>query len=110
MNLPREAREFRGSRPPVVTAPEKLEEAAFWPVTHLSEVVRTGQVTSEAFRDEESCYHSFDVQALDALRGLGVDPIPLSLPSQYPMSSLRIILNAEAAAAFDDSLEAGETI
>jgi Asp-tRNA(Asn)/Glu-tRNA(Gln) amidotransferase A subunit family amidase len=47
-------------------------------------------------RDKE-----FDDAVLDKLRGLGVDLIPLELPDQYPLAALRIILNAEAGAAFD---------
>jgi len=44
----------------------------------------------------------FDAKALEALRALGVDPIPVELPDAYPVDALRIILDAEAAAAFDD--------
>lgn len=40
--------------------------------------------------------------ALASLRALGVDPTPVSLPSTLPLGSLRSILTAEAAAAFDD--------
>jgi len=36
----------RARRPPRVRRPERLEEVAFWPVTHLAELVRTRQVTS----------------------------------------------------------------
>jgi Asp-tRNA(Asn)/Glu-tRNA(Gln) amidotransferase A subunit family amidase len=37
---------FRLSPPPPVKRPANLEEAAFWPVRHLAELVRTRQVTS----------------------------------------------------------------
>jgi Asp-tRNA(Asn)/Glu-tRNA(Gln) amidotransferase A subunit family amidase len=40
-------------------------------------------------------------EALDALRGAGAKLEPMELP-QFSAQSLRIILNAEAAAAFDD--------
>ncbi|HEX5084076.1 MAG TPA: amidase [Blastocatellia bacterium] len=40
-------------------------------------------------------------EALDALRQAGAKLEPMELP-QFPAQSLRIILNAEAAAAFDD--------
>lgn len=71
----------------------------------LSEI-RIGYLKS-AFEEEDGRYHAFDVQALEALRGLGVSPIPVELPGDYPMGALRIILNAEAAAAFDDLTRSG---
>lgn len=71
----------------------------------LSEI-RIGYFKS-AFEEEDSRYHTFDLQALEALRKLGVDPIPVELPGEYPLSALRIILNAEAAAAFDELTRSG---
>ncbi|MDH3456332.1 MAG: amidase [Gemmatimonadota bacterium] len=52
--------------------------------------------------EEEHRGAEFDATALEAIRGLGVKLTPVALPEDYPVSSLRIILNAEAAAAFDD--------
>lgn len=49
----------------------------------------------------------FDDAVLGELRGMGVDLVPLELPDQYPLSALRIILNAEAGAAFDDLTRSG---
>ena len=49
---------------------------------------------------------SFDKDVLDVLRGLGVQLIPLDLPDR-PTTALRIILNAEAAAAFDELTRSG---
>ena len=46
--------------------------------------------------------------ALASLRALGVDPTPVSLPSTLPLGSLRSILTAEAAAAFDDLTRSGQ--
>ena len=37
---------FRLSAPPAVKRPTNLEDAAFWPVRHLAELVRTRQVSS----------------------------------------------------------------
>ena len=37
---------FRPSPPPAVERPANLEDAAFWPVTHLAELVRTRHVSS----------------------------------------------------------------
>jgi len=45
-SLPAEAGPPRWSPPARVGRPRSLEEVAFWPVTRLSELVRTGQVTS----------------------------------------------------------------
>ena len=45
---------------------------------------------------------SHDRAALETLRSLGVEPVPIDLPSGYPLDALRIILLAEAAAAFDE--------
>jgi Asp-tRNA(Asn)/Glu-tRNA(Gln) amidotransferase A subunit family amidase len=39
-------RPFRLSAPPSVKRPPNLEEAAFWPVRHLAELLRTRKVTS----------------------------------------------------------------
>ncbi|MFW6078323.1 MAG: amidase [Gemmatimonadota bacterium] len=43
---PMEVREFRYTRPGDLHRPENLEAVAFWPVTHLAELVRTRQVGS----------------------------------------------------------------
>ena len=45
MTVDREARPFRMSSPEV-RRPADLEEVAFWPVTHLGQLLRTGQVSS----------------------------------------------------------------
>ena len=45
---------------------------------------------------------SFDRSALEVMRSLGVDPVPVEMPDESPVGALRIILNAEAAAAFSD--------
>jgi Asp-tRNA(Asn)/Glu-tRNA(Gln) amidotransferase A subunit family amidase len=46
MKIDRTRRPFRASTPSRVQRPPNLEDAAFWPVTSLSELVRTRQVTS----------------------------------------------------------------
>lgn len=58
----------------------------------------------EAFESPPEDYTGapFDARALEVLRSLGVDPIPIALPDAYPVNALRIILSAEAAAAFDE--------
>jgi Asp-tRNA(Asn)/Glu-tRNA(Gln) amidotransferase A subunit family amidase len=71
----------------------------------LSEI-RIGYYRS-AFDEGTSRTRELDLRALGALRSLGVDPIPLDLPEGFPVGALRIILNAESAAAFDDLTRSG---
>jgi Asp-tRNA(Asn)/Glu-tRNA(Gln) amidotransferase A subunit family amidase len=55
-------------------------------------------------KDPKRTLHSskpFDDRALDVLKGLGINLIPVELPD-IPYDTMRIILTAEAAAAFDD--------
>jgi Asp-tRNA(Asn)/Glu-tRNA(Gln) amidotransferase A subunit family amidase len=52
--------------------------------------------------DAEHQTKAFDDQALEVLKGLGVQPLPIELPGDLPVGPLRIILSAEAAAAFDE--------
>jgi Asp-tRNA(Asn)/Glu-tRNA(Gln) amidotransferase A subunit family amidase len=51
-----------------------------------------------------------DVRMLEIARGLGLEPTPLELPDGLPLSALRVILNAEAAAAFDDLTRTGRDV
>ena len=46
MKIDRTRRPFRASAPPRVQRPPNLQDVAFWPVTSLSELVRSRQVTS----------------------------------------------------------------
>ncbi|MGC2697765.1 MAG: amidase [Candidatus Angelobacter sp.] len=46
MKIDRTRRPFRASAPPHVQRPPHLEDVAFWPVTSLSVLIRTRQVTS----------------------------------------------------------------
>jgi Asp-tRNA(Asn)/Glu-tRNA(Gln) amidotransferase A subunit family amidase len=43
-----------------------------------------------------------DRAALEVIRSLGIDPVPVELPDEFPLGAMRIILSAEAAAAFDE--------
>ncbi len=62
--------------------------------------MRIGYVKAE-FEDGNEEQKSMYKAALDALRGAGAKLDPIELP-KFSSQSLRIILNAEAAAAFDD--------
>ncbi len=46
LKIDRTKRAFRPSASPRVTRPKNLEEAAFWPMTHLAELIRTKQASS----------------------------------------------------------------
>jgi len=46
-------------------------------------------------------WHAFDLAVLDVLRAQGIRLVPLELP-QLPVQPLRVILSAEASAAFDE--------
>ena len=82
-----------------------VEDAAFnWiPDRPLSQM-RVGYVKSEFEQGDETRKKMYQ-EALDAIRGTlsaaGAKLEPIELP-QFSAQSLRIILNAEAAAAFDD--------
>jgi Asp-tRNA(Asn)/Glu-tRNA(Gln) amidotransferase A subunit family amidase len=81
-----------------------------WDATLSPKKLRIGYVKS-AFdlpmmdpKDEKRTQHGskkWDDAALDVLRGLGVNLIPVELPD-IPYDPMRIILTAEAAAAFDE--------
>ena len=43
-----------------------------------------------------------DQRALDVIKSLGVELIPVELPTTIPVSAVRLMLSAEAAAAFDE--------
>ena len=77
----------------------------FSPSSPLSRL-RVG-VLAEAFDAGEGEGGDADRATLDVLRGLGVDPRPVALPSGLPVSALLIILEAEAAAAFDGLTRSG---
>lgn len=49
---------------------------------------------------------AFDTAALAAIRGLGIDPRPVELPDA-PYDAMRIILDCEAGAAFDEFTRSG---
>lgn len=49
-----------------------------------------------------------DARTIDQFRSLGLDLVPVSLPDNIPVNALSIILNAEAAAAFDELTISGK--
>ena len=65
-------------------------------------------VLAEAFESGEGEGGDADRATLGVLRQLGVRTRPVPLPSGIPVGALRIILTAEAAAAFDGLTTSGE--
>ena len=65
-------------------------------------------VLAEAFESGEGEGGDADRATLGVLRQLGVRTRPVALPSGIPVGALRIILTAEAAAAFDGLTTSGE--
>lgn len=71
-----------------------------WDATRPLAGIRVGFL--EAAFAAERPTKGFDDATLDALRGLGLPLRAVEAPSDLPVASLRIILTAEAAAAFDE--------
>ena len=72
----------------------------------LSEL-RVGYLQS-AFEDdrEDTEWKAYDESTLNLVRGMGIDPVGIELPD-IPYSAMRIILSAEAGAAFDELTRSG---
>ncbi len=71
-----------------------------WRPTRSLARMRIGYLKTE-FEQGDEARRAVYATALDALRSAGAKLEPLELP-KFPAQSLRIILSAEAAAAFDD--------
>jgi Asp-tRNA(Asn)/Glu-tRNA(Gln) amidotransferase A subunit family amidase len=72
-----------------------------WPAARDQRTLRVGYTDNgqdAAKRDD-----------LRVLRELGVNLVPIKLPSKFPVTSLTVILDTEAAAAFDDLTRKGVT-
>ncbi|HEX7119769.1 MAG TPA: amidase family protein [Longimicrobiales bacterium] len=89
-----------------------VREAPFvWDASVSPKDLRIGYLASgfeeepEEERDRE--WRRLDRQVLDVLRSLGAELIPFELPDDLPVNALRIILDAESAAAFDDLTRSG---
>lgn len=71
-----------------------------WDATLPISSLRVGYYQSAFEADHRES--EFDERALAALRGMGVDLIPVELPTGIPVDAIRFVLSAEAAAAFDE--------
>jgi len=75
-----------------------------WDAERDLSTLRVGWL-ARGFEGERVTEH--DRAALEVVRGLGVDMVPVDLPDDFPLSALRVILSAEAAAAFDELTRSG---
>jgi Asp-tRNA(Asn)/Glu-tRNA(Gln) amidotransferase A subunit family amidase len=93
-----------GRDPTVVEAPFR------WNADLDVRTLRVGYVRSlfEAApaEDDDPESRANDLAALDALRGMGIDLVPIELPN-LPVDALSLILSAEAGAAFDELTRSG---
>ena len=88
--------------------PTARDVAFDWdPDRPLSEL-RVGYFAS-AFEEEreDTEAKAFDDATLAVVRGMGIDPVPIELPDDIPYGAMRIILSAEAGAAFDELTRSG---
>jgi Asp-tRNA(Asn)/Glu-tRNA(Gln) amidotransferase A subunit family amidase len=68
--------------------------------------IRVGYL--KAAFEAEHATREFDAKALEVLTGMGLELVPMELPPDLPTGGLRIILTAEAAAAFDEVTRSGQ--
>jgi Asp-tRNA(Asn)/Glu-tRNA(Gln) amidotransferase A subunit family amidase len=69
--------------------------------------LRVGYLKS-AFDVADRPTKTYDDNVLDVLRKQGMNPQPVELEKNYPVGPLTIVLNAEAAAAFDELTRSGK--
>lgn len=76
-----------------------------WDATVRPTDLRVGYLRSGFEADYDR--RSFDLATLSVIRGLGVQPRTIELPNDLPLAPLRVILTAEAGAAFDELTRSG---
>lgn len=80
--------------------PSAVDRPYGWSPDRKPTGLRIGYLKSAFDADHPS--KRWDDEALTAMRGLGIDLIPVEFATDIPVGSLRIILQAESAAAFDE--------
>ncbi|WP_425616333.1 amidase [Anatilimnocola sp. NA78] len=82
---------IHGSDPNDISA---VDQPFVWPPPHKVDSLKVGYFEGDRPAEEK--------RAIDVLKKLGVTLVPIKLPKKYPVGALTLILNTEAAAAFDD--------
>lgn len=99
--------------------PTAVDRPFRWPLDRDPHTLRVGFV-QEAFEEDRSKraekeedkakareWQEFDKRTLSVLQDIGFKLLPVKLPQGYPVESLRFLLQAEAAAAFDELTRSG---
>lgn len=76
-----------------------------WDVGRRLSTLRVGYLEGAFAGDRDT--KAFDDAALATVRDLGIEPVPVSLPEDYPLAAIRFLLTVEAAAAFDEMTREG---
>ena len=84
--------------------PSAVDYPFNWDAGRRAADLRVGYVRSAFAAEREN--KAQDEAALQVLRGLGIQLVPLELPD-LPIMPMQVILQAEAAAAFDDLTRSG---
>lgn len=92
---------FEPDQPPPAQKPAATEETA-----EQKKQRERRERMREAYRARRAYDRKYDVAALDKLRSMGVNLIPLDLP-KLPFGAMTPLLTAEAAAAFDELTSTG---
>jgi Asp-tRNA(Asn)/Glu-tRNA(Gln) amidotransferase A subunit family amidase len=99
--------------------PTAVDRPFRWPLERDPRSLRVGFV-QEAFEEDRTKHaeteedkararewQELDLHTLTALREIGFKLVPIGLPQGYPVDSLRFLLQAEAATAFDELTRSG---
>ncbi len=84
--------------------PTARDVAFDWDAGRPISELRVGYYRSgfEAERERDPEWKTFDERSLEVIRGMGIDPVPVDTPDDLPIGAMRIILSAEAGAAFQE--------
>ncbi len=99
--------------------PTAVDRQFRWPIERDPRTLRLGFV-QEAFEEDRAKraekeedkarareWQELDKRTLSVLQDIGFKLVPIRLPLGYPVDSLRFLLQAEAAAAFDELTRSG---
>ena len=81
--------------------PSAVDRPFGWPPRRDLRTMKVGYIEADGTIEERP--------ELRVLRDLGVRLVPIKLPSRYPLDALRLILDTEAAAVFDELTRKGIT-